>query len=405
MDFGEVPDSATSSRRLSFLPAAASVPRFAAAEIGEDEGSGDMTDIRDLKRRIGQRVIVGFHGTKVPQELIRLDEEWGLGGVILFERNLAEFEQVLDLTETIWPFGQGVPPFIGIDQEGGPVHRLPAPFTVFPDMSHLGRCGSVSLAYEVGAVISREIYAAGFNLNFAPILDLNTNPDNPIIGRRAISDDPARVTSLGKAIIRGLHDNAVVACGKHFPGHGDTKTDSHKTLPVCNLDLATLHQREFLPYRELFHRSPNLDLVMTAHVKYPKIDPDHPATLSRTILQDVLKLELGYKGLVITDDLEMSAITENYSVEESTVLALEAGVDLFLVCHSIERQQEVLETLFDQLEGGKYPRHLWDRGFRKIRDLKARHFRVQRAVDRGHAREITGNREHQRIARRVKEGK
>lgn len=365
-----------------------------------------MADLEQLKRRIGQRVIFGFEGTRLSPELQRLDEEWGLGGFILFKRNLQQFEQVMDLTEELWARGQGTPPFIGVDQEGGAVHRLPQPFTVFPDMAHMGAASSVSVAYEVGAVIGRELTAAGFNLNFAPVLDLSTNPDNPVIGRRSISADPDKVASLARAIIRGLHDNSIVACGKHYPGHGDTDQDSHETLPVCDLDLDRLREQELLPYRELIQNPPHLDMVMAAHVKYPKADPDaEMATISRYLLQDVLRLELGFKGLVVTDDLEMKAITETIGIEEATRLALAAGVDLFLVCKSIDEQVLVLETLMKEAEEGRYPKHLWERGFRRIRDVKARHFRVLRSVDRVHARELVGNREHLRIARRLKDGK
>ena len=206
-----------------------------------------MADLRQLKRRIGQRVLIGFEGTRVPQEVIRLDEEWGLGGYILFKRNLQGIEQIMDLTEELWSLGQGTPPFIGIDQEGGSVHRLPEPFTVFPDMSQMGMVASVSVAYEAGAVVGRELTATGLNLNFAPVLDINTNPDNPIIGRRSISGKPQQVTSLARAVIRGLHDNSITAVGKHFPGHGDTTTDSHLELPVCDLDLERLRSWSCTP--------------------------------------------------------------------------------------------------------------------------------------------------------------
>ena len=364
-----------------------------------------MSDLRTLKRRIGQRLIVGFDGTRVPQEILRLDEEWGIGGFILFKRNLQSFEQVLDLTESLWAMGGGIPPFIGVDQEGGAVHRLPKPFTVFPDMAHLGQVASVSLAYEVGAVVGRELTAAGFNLNFAPVLDVNTNPLNPVIGRRAISASPQQVASLGRAVIRGLHDNSVVACGKHFPGHGDTKQDSHLEMAYSDADLDRLKSTELVPFHTAFHKSPVLDLVMTGHVKYPKIDPLHPATLSRTILQDLLRMELGYKGLTVSDDMEMKAVIDNYTMAGATLLGLEAGLDLFLVCHTLDQQVAVLETLLKEAETGAYPKHLWERSFNRIRDLKARHFRVVRTVDRVHAREVLGNREHQRIARRLKDGK
>lgn len=364
-----------------------------------------MADLRHLKRRIGQRLIVGFDGPRVPPELQRLDEEWGLGGYILFKRNLETLDQIMDLTEELWDLGQGVPPFIGIDEEGGKVHRLPEPFTVFAEMAQLGTVNSVSVAYEVGAVVGRELTAAGFNLNFAPVMDINTNPDNPVIGKRAISEDPEVVAALSKAVVRGLHDNAIIACGKHFPGHGDTHQDSHFTLPVCDIDMERMRQIELKPYAGLTQGSPMLDMIMTAHVLYPKLDPHHPATLSRTILQDILRLELGFKGLIISDDLEMKAIVDHYGMADAARLALEAGVDLFMVCHSIDKQVEVLEALLHEAEHGSYPRHLWERGYGRVRDVKARHFRVVRTVDRVHARELIGNREHLRISRRLKDGK
>jgi beta-N-acetylhexosaminidase len=364
-----------------------------------------MADLRQLKRRIGQRVIFGFDGPRITPELARLDEEWGLGGYILFKRNLQSMDQIMDLTEELWSMGQGVPPFIGVDQEGGQVHRMPEPFTVFADMAHLGQVSSVSVAYEVGAVIGRELTATGFNLNFAPVLDINSNPDNPIIGRRAISDNPDRVTQLAKAVVRGLHDNAIIACGKHFPGHGDTTEDSHLTLPVCNLEADRIRSVELKPYTKLIQEPPNLDMVMTAHVMYPQLDKEQPATLSRKILQDLLRLEMGFKGLVVTDDLEMKAITETCGIEEATRLALKAGVDLFLCCHSIDQQVLVLETLLKEAEENRYPNHLWERGFQRVRNVKRRHFRVVRTIDRVHARELVGNREHLRISRRLKDGK
>ncbi len=361
--------------------------------------------LRNMKRRIGQRLIVGFEGTSIPPEIARLDEEWGLGGYILFKRNLEDFEELMDLNEELWALGQGVPPFIGVDQEGGRVHRLPEPFTTFADMAQLGALGSVSVAYEVGAVIGRELTAAGFNLNFAPVLDLNTNPDNPVIGPRALSADPDVVINLARAVVRGLHDNSIIACGKHFPGHGDTREDSHHTLPVCDLDADTLRAREWRPYQKLIQASPHLEMVMTAHVRYPKLDPDFPATLSRIILQDYLRLELGFKGLIITDDLEMKAIADNMSIEDTAVAALEAGNDLFLCCHSLDKQVAILETILKLVETRKYPKHLLDKGFRRVREVKANHFRVVRTIDRVHARELVGNREHARISRRVKDGK
>ncbi len=364
-----------------------------------------MSQLANLKKRIGQRLIAGFDGLRLSPELSRLDDEWGLGGYIVFRRNLQDMQQILNMNEDLWMRGQGIPPFISIDEEAGPVHRLPEPFTFFPDMQHLGKVSSVSVAYEVGAVIGRELTAAGFNLNFAPVLDINVPSDNQVIGKRSISDDPEKVTSLGRAIVRGLHDNSIIACGKHFPGLGATKEDSHLALPTCDFDLARLRSVELKPYQKLIQSQPHLDMVMAGHVVYPKIDPERPASLSHTFLQDVLRLELGFKGLIVTDDLEMKAIADHHSMAEATEMALEAGVDVFLVCSSLDAQVEVLETMIRLAEAGKFPKHIWERSFTRIHDVKANHFRVIRTIDRQHAREVIGNREHARIARRLRDGK
>ncbi len=362
-----------------------------------------MSNTSQLKQKIGQRLIVGFHGETVPQELIRLDEEWGFGGFILFKRNITELEQLFSLNESLLALGRGVMPFVGVDQEGGRVARLTEPFTPFPDMACVGQHGTVSMAYEVGAILGRELSVAGFNLNFAPVLDVNTNPQNPIIGTRAISSSPEVVATLGRSLIQGLHDNSVVACGKHFPGHGDTREDSHVTLPVCDRTEEELLSVEMLPYRRLVDDSARLDMVMLSHVLYPALDPKLPASLSQRVIQDFLRSEVGFRGATISDDLEMAAIADNYSMEEVTHLGLEAGLDLFLVCHSLERQVAVLETLMKVAESGALPKPSWDIPLQRIVQVKRNHFRARKTVNRAHARELIGAREHLRISRRLRD--
>ena len=362
-----------------------------------------MSNTSQLKQKIGQRLIVGFHGETVPQELIRLDEEWGFGGFILFKRNITELEQLFSLNESLLALGRGVMPFVGVDQEGGRVARLTEPFTPFPDMACVGQHGTVSMAYEVGAILGRELSVAGFDLNFAPVLDVNTNPQNPIIGTRAISSSPEVVATLGRSLIQGLHDNSVVACGKHFPGHGDTREDSHVTLPVCDRTEEELLSVEMLPYRRLVDDSARLDMVMLSHVLYPALDPKLPASLSQRVIQDFLRSEVGFRGATISDDLEMAAIADNYSMEEVTHLGLEAGLDLFLVCHSLERQVEVLETLMKVAESGALPKSSWDIPLQRIVQVKRNHFRARKTVNRAHARELIGAREHLRISRRLRD--
>ena len=298
--------------------------------------------------------------------------------------------------------GKGVPPFIGIDQEGGRVTRLPEPFTIFPEMVCVGHHGTVSMAYEVGAIVGRELSVAGFNLNFAPVLDLDTNPDNPIIGDRAMSDNPEIVATLGRSLIQGLQDNNVVACGKHFPGHGDTDSDTHLGRVECKHDRKTLFERELFPYRKLSEEQV-LNMVMLSHVHYPEIDPEYPASLSSKITQGLLRTETGFRGVCISDDLEMQAITDHYSVEEMTHRAFESGLDIYLVCHTLERQVEVLETLMKIAEDPRIPKMMWDAPLRRILEVKQQTFNRDSYVDRAHATELIGAREHIRISRRLRE--
>jgi beta-N-acetylhexosaminidase len=355
-----------------------------------------------MKQKIGQRIIIGFEGDTLPKEIIRLDEEWGLGGVILFKRNLIEPEQIFSLNESIMRLGKGTPPFIAIDQEGGRVTRLPEPFTIFPEMVCVGHHGTVSMAYEVGAIVGRELSVSGFNLNFAPVLDLDTNPNNPIIGDRAISDQPEVVATLGRSLIQGLQDNHVVACGKHFPGHGDTDSDTHLGRVECHHDRETLLSSDTFPYRKLAEED-ILNMVMLSHVHYPKIDPDHPASLSSEVIQGLLRTEVGFRGVCVSDDLEMKAITDHYSVEEMTHRAFEAGLDIYLMCHTLEKQVEVLETLIKIAEDPRVPKSAWDSPLRRIITVKKNCFNHENYIDRVHAMELIGAREHVRISRRLRE--
>ena len=222
-------------------------------------------------------------------------------------------------------------------------------------------------------------------MNFAPVLDLNLHSDNPVTARRAISPDPDRICTLARAIIRGLHDNSIAACGKHFPGHGETPEDSHATIPVCNISPDTLFERELKPYRNLIQNPPHLDMVMPAHIIYKKLDAKLPATVSKPILQEVLRLQIGFKGLIVTDDLCAPSIRGKMKLEDITLQGLSSGVDIFLLSGNLDDQVAVLETLLKEVESGNYPQHMIERGFRRVRDIKARHFRVLRTIDRQHA--------------------
>ncbi len=322
--------------------------------------------------RLGELFIVGFEGTRPDRELLDLLRHHPPGGVILFKRNLEDPEQIRRLTDGIRGT-LSTDPLVGIDQEGGRVWRLPAPFTRLPAAAALGETGLDSLAASAAGVIARELAAVGINCTFAPVLDLHTRPDNPVIGDRAIGEDPVLVTRLARAFLLGLRANGIAGCGKHFPGHGETSLDSHRTLPTVGLDWRRLLSVEIAPYRTLC-RDPRrpLEMVMTAHVLYPELDPTRPATFSPVILGKILRRELGFDGLIITDDLEMGAVTESHGPEEAALLAFRAGADLLLFCHTPTLLPRCVQTLRRALERNEISPRRVRRSLERIRRFKHR---------------------------------
>lgn len=295
----------------------------------------------------GQVLIGGFYGagTALPDDAREALSSGELGGVILFRRNIESLEQTAALNADARAAAPGLVPWVSIDQEGGRVRRLTPAQGVsdVPPMRQVGQCDDEALARDLGGVLGRELAALGFNLNFAPDLDVDTNPQNPVIGDRSFGSDPERVSRMGLALARGLLESGVVPCGKHFPGHGDTLVDSHYGLPVLEHDRARLDAIELVPFRRAV--AAGMPLIMTAHILLPALDEAHPATLSRTILTGLLREELGYHGVIVSDDLDMAAVAERYSIEDTVVLGLEAGVDLFLICKVVERWQEAHAAL------------------------------------------------------------
>lgn len=312
---------------------------------------------------------MGFGGSSVPRELRALAQELDLGGVILFARNIEAPEQVAELTHDIQTLAREWPPWVSIDQEGGRVARLQSPFTEWPPMMTLGRGGGESLAGRFAQALAAELTAVGISLDFAPVLDVHTNPTNPVIGDRALSADAEQVARLGSVIIRTLQVNGVAACGKHFPGHGDTSTDSHVELPIIEHPPDRLRAVELVPFRAAIESG--VASMMTAHVLIPALDPEQPATLARAVVHDLLRTELGYDGLVVTDDLEMGAIRNRHSVEDAAVRAIRAGCDLILLCgDNQDRHAAVLEALIHAVEADEL-------SAQRIEDSLARHHRVK----------------------------
>jgi beta-N-acetylhexosaminidase len=324
----------------------------------------------ELRQKIGQMFVVGLAGDEIGAEERKLFRDYPFGGFIFFNHNLKTPQQILSLCRSLWQTSGDIPPFIAIDQEGGRVHRLPPPFTHFPPAAALGKARNADLAHRAGMAMARELSAVGINLNFAPVLDVRSNPDNPIIGDRSLGSDPTDVARFGWEVVRGLREGGVIPCVKHFPGHGDTAEDSHLKLPVVGKSLDELKSVELPPF---VHACRNdIETLMTAHVVYPALDPIYPATLSLSIVGELLRGELGYDGVVFSDDLEMKAISDNYSAEDTLLLAVSAGIDILLFGHETERAVAAFDFLCREVERSAELRERTEPTYRRVQKLKRR---------------------------------
>jgi beta-N-acetylhexosaminidase len=284
----------------------------------------------ELRYTVGQLFVGGFPGEEVHQEFAELVKDGLCGGAIVFRRNLTSVEQAAKLARSLLSLRAPSPLLLAIDQEGGRVQRLYDPFPELPPMRAFGETKKKTLALRAGRLIAECLSVVGFNQNYAPVLDVDSNPANPVIGDRSFSRDPSTVARLGSAYIEGLQSAGVAACGKHFPGHGDTSEDSHYALPTLAHDRERLENVELVPFRAAARTG--VASIMTAHIMFLAIDASLPATLSKPVLS-LLRDEIGYDGVIVSDDLEMKAIADHYGIPDAAVRAIRAGCDQLLVCH------------------------------------------------------------------------
>jgi len=324
-----------------------------------------------LRQKVAQMFIVGCQGECLSRDEQLIFEEHGFGGLILFSENCCAPEQIASLCRTVWNTAPNEPPFLAIDQEGGRVHRLPPPFTHFPPATMIGAKKNPDLAYRCGRATAAELALVGINLNFAPVLDVNSNAANPIIGDRAFGAEPEQVIDISLAWMRGLRDGGIIPCGKHFPGHGDTEEDSHLALPIVDKSLDEIKAVELPPFANACRSG--IEALMTAHVRFTALDSDLPATLSQRVVTEVLRHQLGYDGVVFSDDMEMKAISDNFLSNQAAALALRAGVDALLFCHELPKAVEVFEFVCDEAEKDPALRAQVEKSFRRITELKRRY--------------------------------
>ena len=309
-----------------------------------------MNDALDFRQIAGRLTMIRFPGTVLDAATAAFLREQRIGGVCLFRQNMTDAAQLRRLTADLRA-AMGPNALIALDQEGGAVVRstwVPAP----PSAMALGAADDTALAFEVGAAVARAVRSLGFNWNFAPVLDLNNNPHNPVIAERSFGADPQRAAELAMAWMAGSESEGVACCVKHFPGHGDTTVDSHRDLPTVDKPLAQLEAFEFKPFRMA---APHAPALMTAHIVYPALDAEFPATMSRRILHGLLREQWDYRGVIITDGMDMHAIASHFGVGQAAVRALAAGTDMVMALGTPETQEATIAAIAAALADGTLP--------------------------------------------------
>ena len=264
-----------------------------------------------------------------------------------------------------------IPLFLGIDEEGGIISRLPEEYKKLPDAIDIGNTNDVDLAFEYGKLLGNRVSSIGLNLNFAPVMDINSNPNNPVIGKRTFGTTAKVVSEMGKQVANGIRSVNVIPCIKHFPGHGDTSTDSHIELPIINKTIEEIRNFELIPFNSAIEEG--IEMLMSAHILIPSMDEEYPATLSKKILGDLLRNEMRYEGVVISDDMTMGAIVNNYTLEEASIDFLHAGGDIVLVCHGVNNPSLVFDEILESVDTGELTIEELNEKVYRILELKDRY--------------------------------
>ncbi|MFC5403090.1 beta-N-acetylhexosaminidase [Cohnella soli] len=348
-------------------------PTSSSGTVDSDDGVNALIDRMTLEQKVGQMILAGVTGTKLDASAKAMIAEQHVGGIILFKNNFSgltgstRFVNDLKKANTSNP----IPLFVSVDQEGGRVSRLPADFVAMPDAAKVGRTGKPELAKQMGKLLSEELALLGFNVDFAPVLDINSNPNNPVIGNRAFGSKADIVTRMGISVMQGLREGGTIGVVKHFPGHGDTSVDSHLDLPVVNKTTQQLEALEWMPFKAAI--AEQADAVMVAHILFPKIDPDAPASFSKVIIGKQLRGTLGFDGVVITDDLTMGAIADHYGIAEAAVKSVEAGSDILLVAHGYDTAKSVYDKLLQAVRSGRISEKRINESVKRIVSLKTKY--------------------------------
>jgi beta-glucosidase-like glycosyl hydrolase len=345
-----------------------------AVDVEKDETEYILKKM-DLKQKVGQLIMVAVPGKKMNRKTEKIISEYLPGGVILFGFNLDKGKSIkkyVDEMQSASVNNSGIPLFISIDQEGGRVKRLEGGVTQFPGNMASGIYNRKKKTFEMAKILGMQLRDLGINMNLSPVLDVNNNPDNPVINLRSFGSDPQLVSTHGSSYIRGLKSSLCIAVGKHFPGHGDTNKDSHLTLPVIRHSVERLRKLEFIPFASAIKNG--VECMMTAHISYPAVlKSSEPATLSKRFLTDILRNEMNFKGVVFTDDLEMKAISKKMKIGEAAVKSFRAGADIILISTFGENTAEIYSSLYRSIKKGEIEIERVNESVRRIINMKLRY--------------------------------
>jgi beta-N-acetylhexosaminidase len=354
-----------------------------------------MNNSANFPPAVLKKFLLGFHGNSLPTELLEL-LGGGLAGVTIFRRNFKDPDELLRLTYEIRDAAEG-PVLIGIDQEGGIKFALPEPFTQWPSAAELGELNDAAAVEAVARAVARELSAVGCNLVFAPMLDLHVRAGSPVTTDRSFGSDPERVGELGAAFAKGLAAEGMLGCAKHFPGHGDAQVDPHLDLPIFEGTLERLRRTELVPFADVIKAG--IPTVMTAHILLPWIDPGRPATLSRRVIENLLRQELGFRRVVLADDLGMGAIAKRYPAGTAAVECFRAGCDIAMLCHDWSLVAPAMAATARALESGKFSAAAWKASLARVDKLTSG--RPKMPVKRAGV-EVVGCAEHHALARELR---
>ena len=337
----------------------------------EKEPIDDKINSMTLDEKIGQMIITGFNGSEYNDDMDRLINEYKVGGVILFARNIEDSNQMIDLTRALQENNNNLPLFISIDEEGGRVSRLPDDVEKFPSAFTIGLINNQQTAYENGKEIGYTLKRLGINLDYAPVLDIYSNENNTVIGDRAFSKEESIVSTMGIATMEGIEDADIIPVVKHFPGHGDTEVDSHYGLPIVYKTLEELRNFEFIPFVKAIESG--CDVIMVSHIILNEVDSSNPASLSKIVISDLLRKDLEFDKVVITDDMSMGAITSIMSIEEACIKSIEAGCDILLLGNAYEEIEQVIDSIKLKIYNGEISEEHINKSVNRILELKEKY--------------------------------